>query len=415
MPQAKCSQQDGQFACFAKVNFSLNEKLNCGTPLAKLDGNYECRCWSCVTRGKYPRGHLIKVRGVGDAGSRSRPCIRKHNPNNSRGWTVKRAWLLCVLAILVAALSLGSGAAWGQATTSIRGTVTDPSNAAIPNATVHLVNTDTNLERTATTDSQGNYAFVQVAPGTYSVTVEASGFSTSKQQGVQLLVNLPATLNIKMKIGAATQTVTVTEQAPVLNTTDASEGNTMGTLQLEQLPIEGRDVVQLLSLQPGVVYTSDRTDLDTTNGNTDTRGGAVNGEKSDQNNVTLDGVDDNEENSGKAFQSVLPVPIESVQEFRVTTSNYGADQGRSAGAQVALVTKGGTNIFHGSLYEFNRSGIGEANDYFIKSSEAASGDANVPPHLVRNVFGADVGGPVKKDRLFFFLYAQSRARRFATA
>lgn len=293
-----------------------------------------------------------------------------------------------------------SGSAWGQAATSLRGTITDPSGAAIPNATVRLVNTGTSLARTAMTDSQGNYTFVQVTPGSYELTVEASGFATYDQKGVQLLVNLPSTVNVRMKIGAASQTVTVTERAPLLNTSDASEGNTMGRLQLEQLPIEARDVVQLLSLQPGVVYASDRPDF--TSNENDTRQGSVNGEKSDQNNVTLDGVDDNEQNTGNAFQSVLPVPIESLQEFRVTTSNYGSDQGRSAGAQVALVTRGGTNQFHGALYEFNRSGIGEANDFFIKSSEAQAGLANVPPHLVRNVFGAALGGPIKKNRLFFF-------------
>ncbi|MGC1107613.1 MAG: TonB-dependent receptor [Candidatus Acidiferrales bacterium] len=290
---------------------------------------------------------------------------------------------------------------WGQATTSVRGSISDPSGAAIPNATVRLINTGTNLGRTAATDSQGGYTFVQVSPGEYELTVEASGFAKYDQKGIQLLVNLPATVNVKMKLGSASQTVTVTERAPLLNTTDASEGNTMGTTQLEQLPIEARDVVQLLSLQPGVVYASDRPDF-TSNMN-DTRQGSVNGEKSDQNNVTLDGTDDNEQNSGSAFQSVLPVPIESLQEFRVTTSNYGADQGRSAGAQVALVTKGGTNQFHGSLYEFNRSGVGEANDYFIKATEGETGQPNVPPHLVRNVLGADLGGPIKKDRLFYFV------------
>ena len=304
------------------------------------------------------------------------------------------------VAILVCALFFAGPAAWGQAATSLRGSVTDPSGAAIPDATVHLVNTDTNLERAAATDQQGNYIFAEVQPGNYRLQVEAAGFTKYSQTGIQLLVNLPATINVKMKLGSAQETVTVTEQAPVINTTDASEGNTMGQLQLEQLPIEGRDIVQLLSLQPGVVYTSDRTDLDST---TDTRSGAVNGERSDQSNVNLDGVDDNQQSTGQAFQSVLPVPIESVEEFRVTTSNYGADQGRSSGAQVALVTKSGTNNFHGSLYEFNRNRLGEANDYFIKSAEATDGLPNTALQLVRNVFGADVGGPIKKDRLFFFL------------
>ncbi|HVA72928.1 MAG TPA: carboxypeptidase-like regulatory domain-containing protein [Candidatus Limnocylindrales bacterium] len=293
-----------------------------------------------------------------------------------------------------------SGSAWGQAATSLRGTITDPSGAAIPNATVRLTNTDTNLERTVTTDSQGNYVFSQMQPGHYSLHAQAPGFAKFDQKGIELLVNLPATLNIKMKIGAATQTVTVTERAPILNTTDASEGNTMSGRSIKDLPLEAGNVVQLLSLQPGVVYTSDRSDMNTT---TDTRSGAVNGERSDQSNVTLDGVDVNDQGGGLAFTSVLPITVDSVQEFRVTTSNYGADQGRSAGAQVALITTSGTNKFHGSLYELNRSSLGQANDFFIKSAEEAQGQPNKAPQLVRNVFGGSLGGPIEHNRLFFFV------------
>ncbi len=314
---------------------------------------------------------------------------------------MRSRFVILAFAFLFAWLALPwTPAAWGQGATSLRGAVTDPSGAAIPNATVRIINVGTNAARTDTTDAQGEYTFVQVVPGTYRLEVEVPGFSKYVQSGIQLQVNLPATVNVKMRIGTQQQTVTVTEAAPVLNTTDASEGSTMGQLQIEQLPIEARDIVQLLSLQPGVVYTSDRTDLDT---GTDTRSGAVNGERSDQSNVNLDGVDDNQQSSGEAFKSVLPVPIESVEEFRVSTSNYGADQGRSSGAQVALVTKSGTNAFHGALYEFNRNRFGEANDYFIKSAEGTDGLPNKALQLVRNVFGADVGGPVKKDRLFFFI------------
>ncbi|MGH9824743.1 MAG: carboxypeptidase regulatory-like domain-containing protein, partial [Blastocatellia bacterium] len=321
---------------------------------------------------------------------------------------MRRKQLVFVSLFLLGSFLVASGAVWGQAATSVRGTVTDPSGAAIPNARVHLLEVATNAERTATTDSQGNYAFSQVVPDTYKLTVEAEGFATYERPGVVLRVNLPSTINARMKIGQAHEVVTVTEAEPVLNMTDASEGNTMGQMQIQQLPIEAKDVTQLLSLQPGVIYTSDRTDLNT---NTyDTRGGAVNGERSDQNNVTLDGADDNQQNTGAAFQSVLPVPIESVQEFRVTTSNYGADQGRSAGAQVTLVTRSGSNGFHGAAYEFNRSAIGEANDYFIKQSEGNSGQANKPLPLVRNIFGGAVGGPIKKDRLFFFVNYEGRRR-----
>lgn len=311
---------------------------------------------------------------------------------------MKRAWLLCVLAILVAAFSLGSGSAWGQATTSIRGTVTDPSNAAIPNAAVTLTNTDTNLQRKITTDQEGSYVFSEVQPGHYSLVVEGAGFSKFEQKGIELLVNLPATVNVRLKIGAATQTVTVTEQAPLLNTTDASQGTTMTGNEITNLPLEARDVTQLLTLQPGVVFTSNRSDM----AGNDTRSGSVNGARSDQNNITLDGVDVNDQGNGAPFATVVPVTVASVEEFRVTTSNFGAEQGRSEGAQEALVTRGGTNQFHGSAYEFNRSSFGEANDFFNKTSEEAAGLPNKPLQLVRNIYGGTFGGPIKHDRLFFF-------------
>jgi len=287
---------------------------------------------------------------------------------------------------------------WGQATTSLRGVVTDPSGSAIPGAKVTMTNVATNLLRQTVTTTSGTYNFVSVLPGTYKLTVEASGFRTYVQTGVQLLVNLPATVNVELPVGSAAQTVEVTARAPLLNTTDASVGNTMGTSSIENLPLREENTVLLLSLQPGVEYNGENILQDSY----DTRAGSVNGERSDQNNITLDGVSNNNEFAGYAFNGVLPTTPFSVEEFRVTTSNYGASEGRSSGAQIAMVTKGGTNDFHGSLYEFNRNTLGEANDYFLKSAEAANGQPNVPEHLVWNNYGGAIGGPILKNRLFFF-------------
>lgn len=320
---------------------------------------------------------------------------------------MRRIHLVSILVLCVcAAYLLFAGSTWAQGTTSLRGTVTDPSGAAIPNAALHLVNADTNLERTATTDHQGSYVFSEVLPGHYSLEVDASGFSKFEQKGFELLVNLPVTINVKMKVGAATTTVEVTAQAPLLNTTDASQGNTMTGSQISDMPLYGRNVAALLSVQPGVVFTSNRTDLSPM----DTRGGAVNGAHSDQNNITLDGTDVNNQSGGaglnpsqSAFSTVVPVTVASVEEFRVSTADYGADQGHSSGAQSALVTKGGTNTFHGSLYEFNRNDFGEANDFFNKSAEEAADEPNKPLQLVYNIFGGTIGGPIKHNRLFFFL------------
>jgi len=140
-----------------------------------------------------------------------------------------------------------------------------------------------------------------------------------------------------------TEILTVTSEAPAINLVDASLGNSFNETQVQDIPLEGRNVPDLLSLQAGVSYTGNRIgDKDQ-----DTRNGAVNGARSDQSNVTLDNVDVNDQSNGYAFTSVLPVTQDSVQEFRVTTTNYGADQGQGSGAQVALVTKSGTNVFHG--------------------------------------------------------------------
>jgi len=306
------------------------------------------------------------------------------------------------LLLIVSALS------WAQSTTSLRGTVTDRSGAAVGGATVTLSSPERSFERTVTSSPEGAYEFLQLTPGAYQLTVESGGFKQYQQREIHLLVNTPATLNVSLEVGARAEVVEVTAEAAVVNTQDASLGNAVNEHQVKELPLEGRSVPDLLSLQAGVAYTGNRDDVDR---NTDTRSGAVNGARSDQSNVTLDGVDVNDQVNGDAFTSVLPVTLDSVQEFRVTTTNHNADEGRSSGAQVSLITKGGTNNFHGSLYEYHRNTATSANDYFIKQAELGSGAPNEPPKLIRNIFGGSLGGPILKDRLFFFVnYEEARQR-----
>jgi len=285
---------------------------------------------------------------------------------------------------------------------SLQGTVTDPSGSAIVGATVALSSSESKLERTMVTGLQGEYRFFALPPGTYTLTVTAKGFSRYQQTDLQLLVNTPATGNLRLKVGSASESVTVTGEAPALNLVDASIGNSFNETQVKQLPLEGRNVPDLLSLQAGVAYTGNRPDLsDPKVKDQDTRNGAVNGARSDQSNITLDGVDVNDQAAGYAFTSVLPVTLDSVQEFRVTTSNYNADQGEGSGAQVALVTKSGTNVFHGSLYEYHRNTFTSASDYFLQA----------PLKLIRNIFGVSVGGPIEKNRLFFFVNYEGTRQR----
>jgi len=314
-----------------------------------------------------------------------------------------------VLRLMASLLLLTSCALAQTSTTSLQGTVTDPSGGAVANAAVDLVSPETKVQRTAATGSQGEYRFQFLPPGIYTLTVTATGFARSEQKGLQLLVNTPATANVQLRLGQSTQTITVSEDTP-LNMVDASIGDTFSESQVKQIPIEGRNVPDLLSLQAGVAYTGNRPDADTQQ---DTRSGAVNGARSDQSNVTLDGVDVNDQTSGAAFTSVLPVTLDSVQEFRVTTANYNADQGQGSGAQVALITKSGSNNYHGSVYEYMRNTITSANDYFLKTAELNSGLPNKPDKLIRNIFGFSLGAPIQKNRLFYFVNYEGKRQREA--
>ncbi|MBL8217984.1 MAG: TonB-dependent receptor [Bryobacterales bacterium] len=291
---------------------------------------------------------------------------------------------------------LFSSVLWGQNLTSLNGTVTDSSGAVVPGAKVSIENQATGASRGVESDTAGKYTFPQLAPGTYKVTAAGQGFATATVSDVRLLVSTPATLNITLEVGAITQTVNVSGEGTQVNTQDASLGNALGTRPILQLPLEGRNVVGLLSLQPGVTFLGENS--------ASSRSGSVNGGKSDQANVTLDGVDVNDQQNRSAFTSVLRVTLDSVQEFRVITTNANAEFGRSSGAQINLVTKSGTNALHGSMYEFHRNTLTTANSFL---SNAATPRVE-RPKLIRNVFGASVGGPVVKNKAFYFLNYEGR-------
>ncbi len=313
-----------------------------------------------------------------------------------------RSWQLAVW--IGAFLALGTLAFAQSATTSLRGTISDAHGAVVQGATVTLKNSATGFSRTIKSSGDGVYQFLEVPPATYTLTVDAPGFATLKRDRVTLQVSQPATLDLAMSVQGATVVVEVSGEAALVNTTDASQGNVFNSPQLTSLPSEGRDPVSILSLQAGVTYLGSNTNQDNSKPNQteDSRGGAVAGARSDQTNVTVDGLDNNDQLQGYAFQGALRVPLDSIQEFRVTTTNSNADTGRSSGAQVNMVTKSGTNSFHGTLYEYNRSNIGQANDWFNEQAQIRAGEPNKPGVLHRNTFGAWVGGPIKKDQLFFF-------------
>jgi hypothetical protein len=297
--------------------------------------------------------------------------------------------LLCILSTASLVLSQ-------TASTSLRGTVKDPSGALVPGAKITITNSANGQSQSTTADAAGAYQFPQIAPAKYAIAATAPGFG-AQTKTAELLVNQPATVDFALTVEASTVTVDVTASAQTLNTTDASLGNSANNELIQALPSETRNVPDLLSLQPGVLYLPSPG-----YGAGDSRSGAVNGGRSDQGNVTLDGVDDNDQVGGFAFTGVLRTTQDSIEEFRVVTGGGNSDSGRSSGAQVSMVTKSGTNKYHGAVYEYHRPTFTVANDWFNKNAQATNGLANVPGKLIRNIFGADLGGPIKKDRLFFF-------------
>src|SRR6266849_4625041 len=323
---------------------------------------------------------------------------------------IKRNLLVSLVAFLLSATC-----AWAQTgTSSVVGTILDPQGKPVPAAKVTLINVATNTMRSTQSSGTGVYLFDLITPGDYRIEVEAKGFSKTIMDNVRALIWKPTEANVQLTLGAMSEAVLVSSspQDAVINTQDASLGNVFDSTQITQLPLEARNLVDLLSLQPG-----------------STREGYVTGSRADQSNVTLDGVDINNAQTGNAEiprntndlvigqldtdrGHITPGPVlrlntEAIEEFRVTTANGNANQGSSAGAQINLVTKTGTNSWHGAAYELYRGTAFEANDWFSN----AAGVPRTP--LARNTFEGRLDGPIIRNKLFF-LYDYA-GRRDATA
>lgn len=283
------------------------------------------------------------------------------------------AGLLCCLLLI--------GIAYAQTGTStVRGTVSDSQGQAVAGATVTLKNAARNFNRSATTDSNGAYVFTAIPPNVYVLEVEAKGFKKSVSTDVKALVDTPSTFDVALEVGSITDVVTVTSGGDItVNTQDASLGTAITNQQILQLPIPDRSPATLLTLQAGV-----------------TKEGYVAGARSDQSNITLDGVDINEAQTNSLAAPVLRLNAEATEEFRVTTSNANASQGRSSGAQISLITKGGTNDFHGAAFYGGRNDFFDANDFFNNRTGVKR------PARRRHFFGGAVGGPIVENRAFFF-------------
>jgi hypothetical protein len=283
---------------------------------------------------------------------------------------------------------------WAQVAGSISGKVEDSSGSAVKGAAVTVKDQETGATRTATTDDEGTYKVLSLPVGPYQVRAEKSGFKTEVREGVNLVVAQDASVNLRMSVGEISEQVTVTEQVPVVNTTTSSVTGFVGEREVKELPLNGRSFDSLITLNPSTVnYGLKSANTSTSFGNTF----SVAGRRPMDNIVLLNGV----EYGGSSQLADTPggvsgylVGVDAVREFNVLTDTYGAEYGKRAGGQVSVVTQSGTNLLHGSVYEFLRNSAMDARNIFTQGSSA--------PPFRQNQFGGSLGGPIKKDKLFIF-------------
>jgi hypothetical protein len=278
----------------------------------------------------------------------------------------------------------------------VLGTVHDPSGAPVPSATVTLTNQDTGIEMKTATDANGNYDFFNVKVGRYTVAVEASGFSKATATDISIAVGTRQRVDLTMTVGVVTESVTVTGAASALETDSSEHGQVISTQAVAELPLNGRNYADLALLSTNVIKSPMAVSFSPSG---TPREGAfnVNGMRSTYNNFLLDGLDNNAystSNQGYSAQVVQPSP-DAIAEFKVITSNYGAEYGRVGGAVINAVMRSGTNQFHGTVYEFVRNTVLNAGGYEFSQPF-------FKPPLQRNQFGATIGGPIIKNKLFFF-------------
>ena len=289
-------------------------------------------------------------------------------------------------------------AAFSQTAAQVSGTVTDESGSVVPNVTLTITSIETALQREAVTNEAGLYQLPALPPGSYKLTAKKTGFRQVAREGLRLEVNQSARVDFTMQLGAVTEIIEVTASAPLLESTNSSVGQVIETKAVSDLPLNGRNFVQLAILANGAIgvgYGPQGTIGSGTRAD-DTRGGGelmVNGNREMSNNFLLDGVDNNFRRN--ALITVRPT-VESIQEFKMQTNLFGAEQGRNSGATVNVVTKSGSNTFHGSVFEFLRNDALDARNFFNAASNSAK-----PPYR-QNQFGGSFGGPIIRNKLFFF-------------
>jgi hypothetical protein len=287
---------------------------------------------------------------------------------------------------------------------SIDGMITDPSGASISGATVHVTNAETGQVFTVATDSSGYYRVVHLRPSKYRVRVEQAGFKTSEASGVAVNVDSTTRVDMKLQVGAVSETVEVSGGVPLVQTEESRLSDIISSREVTDLPLNGREIYQLLTLQPGVTATNApvvSSVPSTTSGLTFSFGFISNGATPRANNFVLDGLSNNNEWLGGT--PLITPSVDAIQEFQIQTLNFSAEYGRNDGAIANVVTKSGTNAFHGSVYDFLRNSALNARNYFDLPGQKAP--------VVQNLFGFSLGGPIRKDKTLFFVNYEGSRRK----
>jgi hypothetical protein len=330
--------------------------------------------------------------------------------NRSRAIRLAATRVALIAAVLATALLPAGkhGSVRAQTTSELVGSVVDSSGAGVPGANLVILNEETNARRQVQSDQSGQYRVPFLQPGSYSVSVEKQGFRTVRRPAVRLEVNQTAQIDFQLELGNVTETVDVVASAPLVDSNTSSLGQVIETKLIQELPLNGRNFVQLATLGPGVSGVGFGARGTIMNGTrpADLRPGSEifsNGNREGANNFMMDGVDNNVRQN---FAITLRPSVEAVREFKIQTNLFAAEQGRNPGATVNVITKSGSNEWHGSLYEFLRNSNFDARDYFAAPDSPK-------PAFRQNQFGGSLGGRIIRDKLFFFANYEGYRRSLA--
>ncbi|MDA2935126.1 carboxypeptidase regulatory-like domain-containing protein, partial [Acidobacteria bacterium AH-259-D05] len=318
-----------------------------------------------------------------------------------------REWFVVTFVVIFAFAGI-----YAQQTTGIiSGTVADETGGVLPGVEVTARNTETGLTRTAISDDEGRYRLAQLAPGTYELVAELTGFQTALVQGISLSMAQEAVIAVTLRVGEITEQVIVSAEVSLVETTSANVGALVDTQTIQDLPLNGRDFIQLAALQEGVVIPTSANASRT--GDTGVKM-TISGTRPNQTAILLDGTDIKNYygNTPGGIAGAL-LGVDTVREFRVITNAYSAEYGRFTGGVISAVTKSGTNEIHGTVFEFHRNSALDARNFFDRDSKNPL-ERTDPPNFIRNQFGFTVGGPIQEDQTFFFGSYEGLRQRLTT-